>query len=323
MKLVVVTVNYGAAQHVLKSLEQLVPQLRQLGDAEAWVVDNRSPDDSVAVLREGIAARGLGDRARLIESPVNGGFGAGNNVAFRQAMASADPPELFYLLNPDAIPDAGCVAALVAFMDQHPEVGIAGGRLRSPDGADQPSTFRFPTLWSEIESNLRLGVVSRLLHERIVHMSPPPAHNRAVDWVSGASMVIRRRVLEQVGLFDEQFFLYFEEVDLCRRVRDAGHEIWFVREAAVEHVGGLTTGVQDRSRRMPRYWFESRAHYLRKSMGDSGLQLSNVLAATCFSLHRARQALGGRRQENPHFLRDFVKFNFLPGAPKPPRGGPR
>lgn len=313
MKLVVVTVNYGAAPHVLHGLEKLVPQLREIGDAEAWVVDNRSPDDSLTVLREGIVARGLDDHARVIASPVNGGFGAGNNVAFREAMASSSPPQYFYLLNPDAYPEPGCVSALLSFMDRHPEVGIAGGRLCAPDGTSQPSTFRFPSLWSEVEGNLRLGVVSRLLHDKIVAMTPPEG-DCPVDWVSGASMVVRRSVLEQVGLFDETFFLYFEEVDLCRRVRAAGHSIWYVRDARVTHIGGLTTGAQDRRRRMPRYWFESRAHYLRKSLGESGLHVSNVLAASCFSLHRVRQALGQREQENPHFLRDFVRYNFLPAA---------
>ncbi len=309
MKLIVVTVNYGVADLVLRSLESLVPQLRALGSAAVWIVDNHSPDASVATLRRGIEARGFGDCVRLITSPVNDGFGAGNNIAFREAMASADPPDYFYLLNPDAAANQGCVAALVSFLDQHPRAGVAGGMVVDSNGAPQASAFRFPSPLSEIESWLRLGVVTRLLREHTVGMVPP-SHDTRVDWVSGASFMIRRSVLEQVGLFDEEFFLYFEEVDLCRRVRDAGHEIWFVHAAVVTHEAGATTGVHRRDSRLPGYWFASRAHYFRKSHGARGLVAMNVLAATCLTMHRVRQVAAWRDREQPHQLRDLLSYSF-------------
>jgi hypothetical protein len=134
-----------------------------------------------------------------------------------------------------------------------------------------------------------------------------------MDWVTGANMVIRREVLEQVGWFDETFFLYWEEIDLCRRVRNARYEIYFVPNAAVLHLGGVTTGMTSSSKkRLPPYWFKSRAHYLRKTFGPGRLVVFNLIAVACISLRRLRQYLFGPEIQSPHLLRDFIRYNFFP-----------
>ncbi|BAP57691.1 glycosyl transferase, group 2 family protein [Thioploca ingrica] len=311
MKLLVITVNYTSAEHVLRCLDKLIPQLEAIGDAIMWIVDNNSPDNSIHVLREGIAAREMGHIVRLIESPVNGGFGAGNNIAFREALELPSPPLYFYLLNPDSIPDPGTVAALLNFMVAYPHVGVIGGALRDQQNCLQCSTFRFPSLLSEIEYHLKLGIMTKLLRNHQVSMETPK-QAMPVDWVTGANMMIRREVIEQVGLFDENFFLYWEEVDLCRRVRDAGYEIYFVPHAIVLHISGVTTGMTSPNRRIPKYWFDSRAYYLKKTFGPGSLIVFNLIVAGCISLHRMRQYLLGREMESPHFMRDFVRYNFLP-----------
>ncbi|HJV70885.1 glycosyltransferase family 2 protein [Ideonella sp.] len=312
MKLLVVILNYKTADLTLRTLDAVVAQLDQVGGAsQAWVVDNCSPDDSVAVLRAGLAARSYGERVRLLESPRNGGYGAGNNLAFREASKLADPPTYYHVLNPDATPDPGTLRCLVEFMDANPRVGIAGGLLRYPDGRLQCSTFRFPSLLSEVDSYLRLGFVTRLLREHTLYMDPPPPTSRPVDWVSGASFVVRREALDRAGMFDETFFLYFEEIDLCRRVRAAGYSIHFVVDATVCHVNAVSTGMTLPQQRMPEYWFASRRHYLRKFHGAVGLAAFNVVALMCLALQRTRQAIGGTAVDTPFFLRDFVRFNFF------------
>lgn len=322
MKLLVVTVNYCSAEHVLRSMEGIARELESIGDAELWIVDNDSPDGSGQTIADAIAARTLGARVRLIPSPVNGGFGAGNNVAIRMALARPDPPEFFYLLNPDASPAPGAIRSLLDCFAKRPEVGIAGGRLVDPDGSPQSSTFRFPSLASEIEANLRFGPVTRLFARRTVHMTPAPAEDSAVDWVSGSSMMIRRSALERAGLFDEGYFLYFEELDLCRRVREQGFEIRFVQRAVVTHVQGVTTGLAGTAARVPAYWFASRRRYLRKFHGAIGLWLFNAAAIACFSLHRCRQFLLRRDMESPRFLRDFLRHNLLPQRTPPRAAAP-
>lgn len=312
MKLLVVILNYKTPELTLRTLDAVVPQLDALGGAsQAWVVDNCSPDDSVAVLRAGLAARGYGERVRLIESPRNDGYGAGNNLAFREAATLPDPPTYFNVLNPDATPDPQALLRLVDFMDANPRVGIAGGLLRYPDGRLQCSTFRFPSLLSEIDSYLRLGPVTRLLRDHTLYMDPPPATSRPVDWVTGACFVVRRDAIERAGMFDETFFLYFEEIDLCRRVRAAGYSVHFIAEATVCHVSAVSTGMNEPRRRMPEYWFASRRHYLRKSHGALGLAAFNVVALLCLTVQRTRQFIGRKSVDTPHFMRDFIRFNFF------------
>ena len=137
-----------------------------------------------------------------------------------------------------------------------------------------------------------------------------------MDWTAGASLLLRRSVLEEVGLFDETFFLYFEETDLCRRIREAGHRIFYVLESEVTHIGSVSTGYKETDRPMPRFWFESRRHYFVKNHGRAYTWAANVThavgLATYQALSRARgKGPGGRK----NFLRDFVRFNFLDERP--------
>lgn len=307
VKLAVVTVNYASARYVLDMLTALVPTLEALGDATAYVVDNQSPDDSVAVLRAAFAERGYGDRVRLLESPVNGGFGAGNNVAFRAGLALDPPPDAFYLLNPDATPAPGTPRAFVDFLDAHPEVGLVGGPLHSPDGSLQCTAFRFPTVLGELESRVRLGPVTRLLRGHRISMDEMTAPC-AVDWVSGANLVVRREVLERVGTFDEGFFLYFEEVDLCRRVREAGYGVWYLPDAGVVHLHGVTTGMGQTHRRLPRYWFESRRRCYRKAYGSAGAFAMDLAALGGEAVHRVRDLVKRQPPDPPHFIGDLLRY---------------
>jgi GT2 family glycosyltransferase len=313
LKLLTIIVNYRTAPYVLDSLKALVPQLEALGQAEAWIVDNKSPDDSLQLLEAGLREAGYGERVRLMASDRNGGFGAGNNVALKKALESGDPPEYFYLLNPDAVPDTGAIQALVSHMDLHPHVGIAGSYLHDPDGTPHCSSFRFPSLWSEIEGGFRFRPVSKLLHGRTVYMDVPE-QTCEVDWVTGASIILRRGTLEKIGLFDEGFFLYFEETDLCRRAREAGITVSFVRESSVSHAGSVSTGVS-RERRTPPYWFASRRRYFEKAYGPAYHWAASAAWTLGFASFRMREKLRRKPIEDPYMLRDFWKHTLKPKRP--------
>ena len=173
------------------------------------VVDNASGDGSADRLRAGIAAAGL-DRVTLVETLRNGGFGSGMNAGIRAGLPDGRLPDYVYILNSDAFPAPDAIGLLLAHLEAHPEAGIAGSHIHGPDGDPHVTAFRFPSLAGEFEGAARLGPVSRLLRNRAVAM-PVPDRTVPVDWLAGASMMIRRRVLDEVGLFDEGFFLYFEE----------------------------------------------------------------------------------------------------------------
>lgn len=309
MKVASVTVNYKTAELTLRAVEAALADLEPLG-GRALVVDNDSGDGSGERITDEIARRGWSDRVSLLRSPKNVGFGAGNNIAFRHALTWDDPPDFFYLLNPDAQPDPGTIRTLLEFMQRRPEVGLAGSKVRHEDGSLRLSAFRFPGVLSEIEAGLRLGVASKML-ERWRVWRPAPTETSAVDWVSGASVMIRREVLEQVGMFDESFFLYFEETELCLRALRAGWPTYYVVECEAEHIGQVSTQFKDNSRPRPVYWFDSRRHYLRKSHGPAALLAANVAFASANALYQVRRRLQRKPDlDPPHFLRDFVRHSL-------------
>src|SRR6185295_15355436 len=155
---------------------------------------------------------------------------------------SPSRPRYVLLLNPDTLVRPGALCTLLEFMEAHPKVGIAGTRLEDPDGAPQTSAFRFPTVWSELEYGLQLGVVTKLLSRWV---SAPPPRNEAheTDWVAGAAMLIRREVIEHLGLFDPDYFMYYEEVDFCLRAKRMGWRCWYVPSARIVHLVGRSSGI--------------------------------------------------------------------------------
>jgi GT2 family glycosyltransferase len=156
-----------------------------------------------------------------------------------------------------------------------------------------------------------LGVATRLL-SRWVIAPPVPKSTVEVDWISGSCMLIRRAALEEVGLFDERFFLYYEEVDLCRRTREAGWSIYWVPEATIVHVGGLATGFNQTQKRRARYWFDSRRYYLLKARGRSYLWLANTAWLSGFAAWRVRRWLMQKPDADPpRLLTDFVRWTIL------------
>ena len=159
-RLLVVIVNYRTAELALECLRALAGEAAGLPGLRAVVVDNASGDDSVDRLAVAVSEYHW---AALLSLTENRGFSAGNNAAIRPALAAAQPPDYVLLLNPDTVVRPGAIAELLAFMEAHPQVGLAGARLEEPDGTPQRSAFRFPTVLGELESGTRLGVFTRLL----------------------------------------------------------------------------------------------------------------------------------------------------------------
>lgn len=310
MKLYAILLNYKTADMTARALAALRRELADFPDAHVDVVDNDSRDGSEAKLRAAVAALGPGARVEVVQTGHNGGFGYGNNAGIRRALARSDSPEYVYLLNSDAFPDPGSIRALVEFADAHREVGIFGSYIHGPDGDPHETAFRFPTLASELEGSARLGVLSRLLRRSIVALPMPTTATR-VDWLAGASMLIRREVLERIGLFDETFFLYFEETDLCRRARLAGFETWYVPESRVTHIGSVSTGMKDRARPVPSFWFESRRHYFAKNHGRAYLWAADALWLAGYASWRIRRRLQRKPDgDPPGLLGDFARFSL-------------
>ncbi|KKU82445.1 MAG: Glycosyl transferase family 2 [Parcubacteria group bacterium GW2011_GWA2_47_8] len=206
------------------------------------VVDNASLDDSAAFLRQFNEKYPF----TFIESPKNKGFAAGVNIGLKEMQKSlrtqrttAPKNNFTFLLNPDTKIQADTMAQLIAFLEAHPRAGIVEPQMRYPDGRMQSSNFgRFPTRHTELFHAFKLHKVLPFGRYVVPHglgkyyFKKP----RQFDWVGGGAMFMRAEVPQEIGLFDERYFLYIEDIDFCRRARSAGYEIWYNPDVVITHV---------------------------------------------------------------------------------------
>jgi N-acetylglucosaminyl-diphospho-decaprenol L-rhamnosyltransferase len=318
-----------------RTADLTIDALRSIAETEAdnadrwfrvYVVDNDSGDGTADRIEQAIQEQGW-SWATLIRAERNGGFAYGNNQAIRAALA--DFPALRYvlLLNPDTLVRPAAFRILVDFLDAHPKVGIAGGRSEDPDATPQFCCFSFLTLPSELGTYLRLGIVDRLLGRWATVVGIPEQPTR-VGWVSGAHMMIRREVIDAVGLMDESYFLYFEETDYTLRAARAGWECWHVPASRIVHLVGQSSGVTLRDgkpRRLPKYWFESRRRYFVLNHGRLYAALTDIVVLAAYGVWRLRRRLQRKPDTDPpHFAGDLLRYGALlngRGSMEPRRTG--
>jgi hypothetical protein len=216
------------------------------------VVDNGSTDGSLGVVREKFPG------VRLIENPVNLGFAKANNQAI-----SLSSREYLLLLNPDTQVKDEAIERMLSFMDAHPEAGVVGAQLLNVDASKQNSIANFPSLVTELlnKSFLRWLFPDKFPGKETDYPGPVE-----VDSVIGACMMARRKALEQVGLLDEEYFLFLEETDWCYRMKKAGWKIYHIPQAEVLHFQGKSAEAEKGKARIE--YYRSRYHYFRKNRGS-------------------------------------------------------
>jgi len=284
--------------------------LRSLEKAEVnvIVVDNDSQDGSFEKISEFVVSEGWSDWVSIKASGRNGGFAFGNNVAIREFLKADQKPEYIYLLNPDTVVRKGAVSQLVEFMQNNPAVGITGSQIEGENGQALPSAFKFHTWQSEMNKGFSLGLLTKLLRHWVSEQTIPKEPVKT-DWVSGASMMIRREVFEQVGLLDDTYFMYFEETDFCLQASKKGWECWYVPSSRVMHLVGQSTGISNKKmqRRMPAYWFESRRRYFLKNFGPLHAVMADMCWLVGFATWKSRNIVQ-RKEDNhpPGLFTDFL-----------------
>lgn len=312
----IIIVNYRTPQLVVNCLDSLSRELSSFCQFRVVITDNKSDDNSLPYLVSEIAKNGWDSWVTLLPLPRNGGFAYGNNRAIESLLTDREQTDYFWLLNPDTIVLMGSSSSLVDFMEGHPEIGVVGSRLEGTNGAPQVSAFRDHSIVSELLSGLRLGILDTLLSKWIVAPLPVSDTPHKADWVSGASMMVRGDVFKQVGLLDEQYFMYYEEVDFCIKARKAGWKCWYVPQSKVMHLEGAASGISDprkkAPRRRPSYWFESRHRFFLKNYGPLALMFADILWMAGFSLWRVRRIVQHKPDyDPPHFLKDFFSHSFF------------
>lgn len=304
----VVIVNYRTTDVLADCLAALRAATGLAPDLRVVIVDNASGGDTPQQLNALVAACRPALRAEWHGAERNGGFAFGNNVGLRRVLGDAAPARYVLLLNPDTRVAPDAVATLADFLDAHPAAGIAGARLEGPTGQAQASAHAVPSPLTEFLRAARLYSLAPLWPQFVTSTAPRQVAHRC-DWVSGAAFMVRRKVFAQVGLLDEGFFLYFEEVDFCLRARRAGWEVWHVPEARIVHLEAAATGIRAADRPRPRYWFDARRRFFRKHYGLAGwlaadlLWLFGRLVRPVRKLLRPHQPLP---HDPPRFARDLL-----------------
>lgn len=314
----IVILNYKTPDLVIDCLRSLKEQIGP--GIEVIVVDNASNDGSATRIEEAIASNEWGRWARVLCSPVNGGFSAGNNLGIQAIDADA-----YILLNSDTIVLPNAIRELLHAMELWPNAGLIGPGCVSPDGNKDQSTFQFIRPVTDFIRSASTGPISRLLkrYDTPFLTTDSPAEP---DWIGFACVLIRREVIEQVGLLDDGFFMYFEDVDYCRRVRNAGWTILYWPKGKIVHLlGGSSQFASQKASqtRPPRYFYEARARYFAKHYGRTGLLLANLAWLLGRSISLSRETLGNKQ---PHQRKNEARdiwinvLNPLQISPMPTKG---
>jgi N-acetylglucosaminyl-diphospho-decaprenol L-rhamnosyltransferase len=291
------------SRDVRSLLAKCLESLHSAPVTEVLVVDAASADGSDSLVADQFP------EVRLVRSRENLGFTRGNNWALRLVRGG-----YVMLLNPDTVVEPGAIERLVGYLDTHPDVGAVGPKLVYPDGTVQSSRRRFPTrLTGFVESTVLerwLGNSAILRRYRLADRSAEEEQD--VDWLMGAAILLRREALEQAGIFDERFFMYSEEIDLCRRLRLAGWRVAYLPTAVVVHHEGRSSEQNLRGRNV--HFHESRFRYYRKHFGKGWMLALRLVTLSHFLFLAAEEAgklvLGSRpelRRSRLWMLRDVLR----------------
>lgn len=223
----VVIVNWKVRDLLKKCLESIAKHGKK-GEFEVIVVDNNSQDGSIEMMRTNFSD------CVCVANLKNLGFAAAVNQGIKQARG-----EYVVLLNPDVEMESGAFDGILKEFKNNPETGIVGGKIKNKDGLIQPSVRAFPDVLSQILINLKLHhLIPSKAYRRYMMNGFDYGKRQEVDQIMGAFFVIRRKVIDKIGLMDERFFVWFEEVDFCKRAKDAGWKIIYNPEIQALHRGG-------------------------------------------------------------------------------------
>jgi GT2 family glycosyltransferase len=260
----IVIVNWNTQELLAQCLESVSDEINRLHPlrVETLVVDNASTDGSVQMIRERFPW------VTLIENQTNVGFARANNQAILKSTGS-----YVLLLNPDTEVKPGAFEAMVRFLEANPQAGGVGARLLNPDGTLQVSCYQVPTLPRELWRMFHLDALRPYGVYRMTDWDLDTA--RKVDIIQGACLIIREEALSQVGLLDEKYFIYSEEVDLCHRLCQAGWPLYWVPQAEVIHYGGQST--QQVAAKMFLQLYQAKVVFFRKHYGRRTTQAYKLL----------------------------------------------
>ena len=299
MKLLVVITSYRARDLTLDCLQSLAGEVPANPGMKVGICDNGNEDDTADFLNQAITDNGWADWAYVKTVMPNRGFSGGNNVILNDALESNAGYDYYLLLNADTIVRPGAIGKLLESASTNPDAGIIGPRIEDIEGNSQVSCFRYISPVSEIIRAAQTGPVTKLLKQWDVPVFPSENPTEP-DWTSFCCALIRKEVVNKIGVLDEGYFLYFDDVDYCRMARNAGWNIIHQPAAIVVHYEGQSNPVVENARKMerrPAYWYISRSWYFNKFYGKAGLFIANLFWYAGRSISLLRELVGSKK---PH-----------------------
>ena len=288
INLSVVILSWNVRDLLRQCLESVVRDDHQPLFTEIIVVDNASSDGTVGMVRAEFPA------VRLIVNAANRGYTGGNNDGIVAAQG-----RYVLILNPDTQVVGDALSALIAYADAHPDVGVVAPQLLNTDGSVQSSRRRFPTMMTALfESTWLQSVAPRGVLRDYYMLDRTDDETQQVDWAVGACLLVRREVIVQVGALDEGFFMYSEEMDWCRRIKQAGWKIVYLPKAQVIHHMGKSSDQVAAQRHI--YFQTSKVRYFRKYHGKWSAALLRMALLTMYVwqlvLEAVKGLIGSRRE---------------------------
>ncbi len=304
MKLSIVILCWNDLTVIQDCLQSIYAQTR-LGDFEVIVSDNGSTDESVAFIRKTYPT------VRVVENRANLRFSKGNNVGIRISRG-----EYVLILNPDTILHEKSLDRWIEFADQHPEAGAFGCRVLNSDGSYQGSAQPFPSLGSELVGALYLRALARFLPflPSDTYMGWNGESERTIDWQCGCCVMLRSDVLKRIGGFDERFFYYYEDVDLCHQVWKAGYTVRYTPEVIITHIGGQSTQRAPHAFEIDKY--RNRYRYFYKYFGPKAANRCRQVSLTWLVLRYCGYSMLAVARPTPHLkhrlglYRTAIRWNW-------------
>jgi len=236
----IIFVNYKTKELTINAVKSVIEKTEGL-EYEIFAVDNASNDGSIEAIEKEFP------NVNIIKNPVNSGFGAANNLAIEKAHG-----KYIFCLNTDTLLINNAVKILFDFMEQHPNTGAAGGYLFDKDSNPAVSGGHFPSL-TDVFWKLGLRNIFKKYYRKnlCIDMKSSEAEEyNTIEYITGADIFLRKSALDKTGLFDERFFMYYEETDLCRRLKSAGYDISFVKEAKISHLENQSIDTELRHKKL-------------------------------------------------------------------------
>jgi len=293
-QLLVVIINYKTPELVTDCLASLLPELKGI-QAKVVVVDNASQDDSCLLIRNWIAENLADSQVELLASNENAGFSAGNNLGVQHVEAGH-----YLLLNSDTIVCEGAISLLLEAAEKEALAGLISPRLEWPDSVPQESCFRFHTPVSELISSANTGFITKIFQKFNVpfKVSEKVAY---YDWTSFACVLVKAKVFKDIGLMDDGYFMYFEDVAFAHKAQRAGWKVLNIPTAHVVHLRGGSSPVKSQAKqrkRLPRYYYESRTRFFYQVYGHMGLLAANLCWMLGYGVSLLRSLLSSSFKPN-------------------------